>query len=281
MNSPKIGIIGIKGQYGQWLERFFKAHGYKVWGSDIGTEHSNEEIAANSDVLIFSVPIRYTVPIINSLIKHSKESQLWMDITSVKQGPVEAMLKSKAEVLGLHPMCAPTVETLKGQVMMICEARLDKWQDFAQSFLEKTQATIKKITPKEHDHQMAVVQDLPHASILVMAAALRKLDTNIQDSLSATSPFYRIVWSLMSRILAQNPNLYADIQFHNPQAPLILKQLEDEIRSFREAIENGDREHFMQEFAASAEHFGEETLKDGYDLFDGLIAHMVEGEGAV
>ena len=56
--------------------------------------------------------------------------------------------------------------------------------------------------------------------------------------------------------------------------------MEIEVRSLREIIERGDREAFLKEFQASSEHFGEETLKEGYDLFDGLIRHMTEnGKG--
>ena len=185
-----IGILGVEGAYGKWLRAFFERIGFEVIGSDLNTELSNEDVAQQADVLIFSVPIRYTVEVIESVLPFLREGQLLLDITSVKQGPVNAMLKSKAEVVGLHPMCAPTVETWKGQTVMLCPARLEKWRTFVFDVLEASEATVKMTTPEEHDHQMAVVQDLPHASILVMAALLRHMGTDVKESLSCTSPFY-------------------------------------------------------------------------------------------
>ena len=58
-----------------------------------------------------------------------ERDRLWLDVTSVKEAPVQAMLASQAEVVGLHPMTAPPkAPTLKGRVMVVCEARLQHWQ---------------------------------------------------------------------------------------------------------------------------------------------------------
>jgi len=47
---------------------------------------------------------------------------------------VQAMLASQAEVVGLHPMTAPPkAPTLKGRVMVVCEARLRHWQPWVDS----------------------------------------------------------------------------------------------------------------------------------------------------
>ena len=272
-----IGILGVQGKYGQWLRRFFERWGHEVIGADLGTEMSNKEVVEKADVVVFSVPIAVTIDVIEEMVSHSREGQLWMDITSVKRRPVESMLKSKAEVVGLHPMCAPTVETLHGQVMMYCPARLDEWKGFVDEFLKETEATVKEITPEAHDRRMAMIQCLPHASILMMAALNRHMGVDARELFSSTSAFYRIVLSLMGRISAQKPELYADIQFHNPDAVDVLDGLEKEIRSFKEMIASGDREKFLAEFAKSGEHFGDDVLKEGYDLFDDIIKFVAEG----
>jgi len=272
-----MGIIGANGRYGQWLTQFLGRMGRRVIGSDIGTKLSNEDVVRRADVVIFAVPIAETVRLIKELAPHSRKGQLWMDITSVKKGPVEAMLESKAEVVGLHPMCAPTVETLRGQIVMFCPARLSQWRSFVDNFLKSTEATVKEITPEAHDRQMAMIQCLPHASILMMAALLRNMDANVQGLFDNTSAFYRIVMSLMGRILAQKPELYADIQFHNSDAVLVLEELEREVGRFKNMIANGDRPQFLDEFQKSADHFGPEVIDETYNLFDEIIK-FVAGE---
>lgn len=269
--DPIIGILGVRGEYGQWLERFFTTRGFQTIGSDLQGPLSNEDVVRQADVVIFSVPIHCTVEVMEAMAPFSRKDQLWMDVTSLKQKPVEAMLKSKAEVVGLHPMCAPTPDTLAGQVLVFCPARLQQWKPFVEEFLKNSQATIKETSPQEHDRQMAVIQVLTHASSLTMANTLRELEIPVSATREYTSPFYRVTWSIMSRILAQNPDLYADIQLFNPNTVEMLRTFEESIRQFRERIEAGDREAFLENFQKNGTYFGPNNLRDGYAFFDRII----------
>ena len=110
---PLVGIVGHAGAYGRWLARFLERRmGLQVRGSDIADPGSPTpaELARQVDVLVFSVPIRRTVAVIESCIAHADGGEagaLWLDLTSIKQAPVAAMLGSRADVAGLHPMAAP------------------------------------------------------------------------------------------------------------------------------------------------------------------------------
>ncbi|MCB1568608.1 MAG: prephenate dehydrogenase/arogenate dehydrogenase family protein, partial [Xanthomonadales bacterium] len=111
-DHPVIGIVGSQGHYGRWLRPFFEHRmGLRVLGSDRGQDGTltPDELIAQCDVLVFSVPIRLTPTIIADYVQRAagrERDQLWLDITSVKQAPVEALLRSNAEVVGLHPMTA-------------------------------------------------------------------------------------------------------------------------------------------------------------------------------
>ena len=92
-----------------------------------------------ADVLVFAAPIRQTPALISRYAQMSagrERGRLWLDITSLKQAPVAAMLESQAEVVGLHPMTAPLkTPTLKGRVVVVCEARLDAWRPWLRTSL--------------------------------------------------------------------------------------------------------------------------------------------------
>ena len=120
MRPEIVGIIGNKGKYGIWLTKFFDQLNYKVIGSDIKTEITNKDVVEQADAVIFSIPIDVTVEVIEGLVECARPEQIWMDITSIKQAPIEAMLKSSAAVAGLHPMCAPTVASWKAQTVVLC-----------------------------------------------------------------------------------------------------------------------------------------------------------------
>ncbi|OHA49455.1 MAG: hypothetical protein A2991_00290 [Candidatus Terrybacteria bacterium RIFCSPLOWO2_01_FULL_58_14] len=271
--KPLIGIIGSKGKYGRFLKRLFLAYGCEVIGADAqdgpNVDERNRAVVEQANVVIFSVPPRVVEGVIKALIAHSRPEQLWMDVTSIKVIPVSAMLTSRAEVVGLHPMRAPG-ESLAGHVVAVCPERLDLWKSWTADFLAWTGARLKFCTPEEHDRKMAVVQGLVHAMQLTMAATIRSLDEDVHETLSFTSPVYRIALSLIGRILQQNADLYADIQMLNPHVPQVLSQAETELHRLRETVIAQNHELFVQQFVASREHFGSEDLNDAFALFEEL-----------
>ncbi|MDO8603975.1 MAG: prephenate dehydrogenase/arogenate dehydrogenase family protein [bacterium] len=281
MKTQIVGIIGVNGKFGQFFKIFFEKSGYTVTGSDVMTEVTNRHVVEQSDVVIFSVPINSVVSVVNEVVKFSRVGQLFMDVTSIKSPAVEAMMRSKADVVGLHPMFAPTVETFRGQVIVRCDARLtDTWSVWVQSFLESTKATIKKSTPEEHDKHMTVVQALPHAVSLMMARVIDSMGINVLESMSYTSPFYKIAFGLMGRILSKDSAMYASIQMENLHVPEALEELEHEIKRFRAIIETKDKgfraQVFNADFEASKKHFGKEPIASADKFFDDVIGLMAD-----
>lgn len=141
--QPVVGIVGIAGAYGRWLAQFLRTRmQLEVIGFDPADSGSTDEatLAQHADVLIFAAPIRHTGALIERYVELAgarAASQLWLDVTSIKQTPVAAMLTSHAEVVGLHPMTAPPKSpTLKGRVMVVCQARLQHWAAWVQSLCD-------------------------------------------------------------------------------------------------------------------------------------------------
>lgn len=273
--SVRVGIIGIGGSYGSWLRDFFERNGNEVIGSSVMgidsderirriTRDQNRQIVRQSDVVIFSVPIGKTVSIIDEVAEVSQEDQLFMDVTSIKIPAFKAMMRSKASVVGLHPMCAPPKlgQTLHGQVIVRCDGRLTtKWRPWVEAMLKATEAKMKISTPEEHDRCMAVVQGLTHAGALLMANVIRTMQIDVAEINEYVSPPYKISLAVIGRILSQDPMLYRDIQMENGIVRDMLKVLEQEVKNFREMIEAKDRSKFVFDFIANREHFDGEVAK--------------------
>lgn len=279
MEKVKIGIIGVNGKYGKWLKSFFETQNCEVVGSDsaLSGGHSLENVVEVSQVIVFSVPIDKAVDVVLETIPFSREDQLWLDVTSIKEPVVEAMLKSKAEVVGMHPMCAPPQQaTLAGQTLVVCPARISKWSDWLERIIKATQAKVKVSLPKEHDKYMAVVQGLPHAFSLVMSSVIRELGLDPDEIMDYTSPFYRIALSLMGRILSQESELYANIQFCNPNISTMLDLLEKEVKSFHKIVGKKEKENFVDSFNANKNYFGRNNLNDADSLFKNLIDYIAK-----
>lgn len=265
-----VGIIGINGHFGQMLKGFFEQLGCSVIGSDEKkpTGLSNAQVVQQSKVVIFSVPIKDTPAVIRSVLPEVRENQLLMDVTSVKQPAVEAMLESKAQVVGLHPMFRPEVP-FDGQTVVACPARLTApdWKTWVVNMLTATRAQIKWSTPAEHDGYMTTVQVIPHLSNLTSALLITEAGVSVSESLAFTSPFYRVMFSLMGRLVSQSPDLYTSIVMENPETLTMLERRIAIEQRLVQMIRNKDQAAFEELFAQVNNHFGPDVTKEANELF--------------
>jgi prephenate dehydrogenase len=293
ITRPVIGIVGSEGAYGRWMHAFFEQRmALRVLGHDpmVAMSDPIEQVLDEADVLVFAVPIRATVGVIDVWRERSagrEHGRLWLDLTSIKQAPVEAMLRSKAEVVGLHPMTAPPkAPTLKGRVLAVCEARVDAWRPWLTQLLDALQAECVGVSPDHHDRAMALIQAMGHAARLAQAGVLRGHAASL-GPLSSLLPLrtagFELDAAIIARILSLNPQIYEDIQFGNPHVPAMLDQLLEQLRGLRELVGQGDeaargafRARFLDENRAG---FDRRTLADGNYTFERLgylLADLVE-----
>ncbi|KAF1688217.1 prephenate dehydrogenase [Pseudoxanthomonas broegbernensis] len=291
--TPVVGIVGSDGAYGRWLRRFFEQRmGLRVLGHDPADPGSDppERLLDQAQVLVFATPIRHTPGLIADYVARSagrERGRLWLDITSLKQMPVEAMLASQAEVVGLHPMTAPLkTPTLKGRVVVVCEARLAAWRPWLQELLDALQGEYVRAAPAHHDRVMALVQAMVHATHLGQAGVLRSFAGELGGP-AALMPYRSIGFEMdaavTARILSLNPEIYADIQFCNPHTGEMLARLAAQIAGLQGLVERGDeaaRAEFRAQYLdGNRQVWGEAAMADGSYTFERvgyLLADLTE-----
>jgi prephenate dehydrogenase len=272
----KAGIIGGTGKMGQLFVPVFKRAGYEVLVSGRSTALSDTDLAEQCDLVIVSVPVRNTVRVINRIAPVMKPGQVLCDFTSLKVKPVEAMLKSAADVVGLHPMFGPTVSSLKSQTIIVCPTRIgDAALQELVGIFRREGARCTITTPEKHDRMMAVVQGLTHFVTLCMAESIRRLDIDIDTTQEFTSPVYQIELSLVGRLLSQDPELYADILEENPYVPEVLAACRESAADLSTIVNNHDAAGFREFFEKNSRHLGSYCRK-GQKTTDALIECMVQ-----
>ena len=272
----KAGIIGGTGKMGQLFVPVFERAGYEVLVSGRSTECSAEDLARECDIVIVSVPIRNTVRVIKKIAPLLARNQLLCDFTSLKVKPVGAMLQSKANVVGLHPMFGPTVSSLKSQTIIVCPARVEEHllQRLVTAFRNEG-ARCTMTTPEDHDRMMAVVQGLTHYVTLCMAESIRRLGVDIGSTEEFTSPVYQIELSLIGRLLSQDPELYADILEENPYVPEVLAACRGSAADLAAIVDRKDAGAFREFFETNSRYLGSYCQK-GQKTTDALIDCMVK-----
>ena len=222
MEKFPIGIIGGVGGIGRWFAAFFEKEGHAVHVSGRDTGLRPAEMAGACPVVIVSVPIGVTEAVIREVGPHMKTNSLLMDLTSLKKGPVRAMLEtSSSEVIGLHPLFGPGVQSLEGQNIVLCPARGDRWPPWVRDVLGKGGANLIETTPERHDEIMAVVQVLNHLNTLVLGLSIGEAGISREELERFSTPLFRARLAAVENLFS-HPQLYAEIIAGNPHAFKIL-----------------------------------------------------------
>jgi prephenate dehydrogenase len=207
---------------------------------------------------MIAVPIHATVKVIDEIAPLLRPSQLLCDLTSLKVEPVRAMLRSSAQVIGLHPMFGPTVPSFHGQTIIVTPARCSEETMAPLLTLFRDEgARITMTTPETHDRMMAIVQGLMHFVTLSMAETMRRTGIPPGETLPFMSPVYRIEMGLIGRLLAQDARLYGDILQMNPFVDDVLASCENAVRDIRHIVETRDDAGFIRVFQENSANFGE------------------------
>ena len=272
-----VGIIGGTGKLGGLFKKIFEEENFDVLVSSRSTSLSKEELIRKSDIVIVSVPIESTIGVIREIVPFMTKEKLFIDLTSLKVGPVDEMLKSKADVLGAHPLFAPSIGDIKGQTIILCPERISNkelYQIVNKIFIKKG-ANVLEMSPDAHDKMMGVIQGLTHFSAIALCHSLKDLNFDIKKSFECTSPVYRLTLDMAGRILNQEPELYADISILNPKTSEILSQYIKSAETLFNIIEDRDREGFIKFFEEASEYLGDFTEKAEKES-NILIKRMVE-----
>lgn len=274
MIDQKIAIVGGTGQFGQHLgEHLEENNEIHISGKNVskakevaesyGWRHGEStEIVEDADVVIIAVPISVTEDVIHNVGPHVPEDALFTDITSVKQMPVEAMSEYSDEVLGMHPMYAPS-NSIKGQKIVMCPEKGKKWTEM-EEFWKQHGAQLHFTEPETHDEAMSLVQGLMHFSELVVADVIRKSELSGDDMEEFSSPVYQLITDLTARMLNQKPGLYGSIQAENQKNQDVRERFIESAEDIRELID--DEDAFAEKFSELGEEFDLEGAQNRTDL---------------
>ena len=272
-------MIGGHGRMGALVARMFGDLGHQVIVADVDTELSAGDAAAVADVVVVSVPIDATEDVIRAVGPRVRDDALLMDVTSIKEAPVAAMLAStRASVVGTHPMFGPNVHSLQGQRVVVCRARGDEWADWVVRMLQARGLSVQETTPgapRPGDGGRAGAHALPDAGARPDAGATRHAARRDAAVHVAGVPHGAVRDGAALRSIARSvrPDRDAkpgdgarDVPRSEPRPP----------RS-PTSSRSGDRERFRQLFEEVREFFGpftHEALEQSSFLIDRLVERL-------
>ncbi len=264
----KVVVVGGHGALGARFASMMTLSGYSVEVLEQNDWHRADEILKNAGLVIVAVPIDKTEQIIAQLPALPDDCIL-ADITSVKTGPLQAMLAAhKGPVIGLHPMFGPDSNFVK-QVVVACEGRFHAKCQWLLDQITLWGCRIQYASAQKHDEAMVLIQGMRHLTSFMYGRHLMQQNSDLSELMAFSSPIYRLELAMVGRLFAQNPALYADIIYS-------AKGLTSQLSAYRQLIDdaidmvnNKDHALFVETFGQIKTWFGEfadDCLKESQEL---------------
>ena len=247
---------------GQWSANFLRQDGKEVVITgrneeklreagqklDVATA-SNVEAVKGADVVLVSVTIESFEDVVKEISPHISPEQIVIDITSIKETPVDAMHKylKTPRVLGTHPLFGPGAGSVANQNFALTPTNDEERALAAKvsKYLEDREATVTVMTPQEHDELMSVILGLAHFIAIVSADTLLTAGT-LKPTEAIGGTTYKILLTLVESVLTEDPELYATLQMNLPKAPAMEKLFSKKAKEWTDLVASKNRQKFVQ-----------------------------------
>jgi len=258
----KVAIIGGAGKMGRWFANFLLKDGKEViitgrnekkllevrrqLGVEVAT---NVEAVKDADLVLLSVPIDTFEEIVEQIHPYIQPKQVVIDITSIKEFPVETMHRyiKTGVTLGTHPMFGPGATGIANRSFVLTPTNEDE-ETLAQKvrgYLEAKGARVTLMTPRQHDEMMAIILGLSHFVGIVSADTLLNFDKlKLMRAISGST--YKVLLTLAESVISQDPEFCASLQMSLPNMTEIKEVFERSVDTWAGLIANKDRQKFVQ-----------------------------------
>lgn len=226
MNS--VGIIGF-GRFGKVLanilQRGFaiKAYDPKPAGPFPGVQFLDLDTVLNEKVIFIAVPIRHFESVIADISTKLKKETTLIDVCSVKNYPVNIMLKILPDHIGViatHPMFGPDSYMSNSNLKMMINNTRDLYNQYSfwKRFFSDQSIQIIEMTPDQHDRLAAKTQGVTHfLGRMLKEFGIKKTNIDTQG--------FRDLLDLVGQTCNDTWELYADLQLYNPYTEDMVEKL--------------------------------------------------------
>ena len=239
-------VVGGEGRMGRWFARFLADQRYVTGVLD--TRASDEENAwarralPTADLVICAAPPVATAEVYAGWAA-APPSGVIADIASIKTpllGPIRQLQAAGARVASLHPMFGPSVVLLRDCDVVVCDTGDADAERVVEKLFAPTTARIVHLSLHEHDRLMADALTLAHATVIAFALALPDQPTPLRSTTLGA------LKALSADLVRESPDVYFEIQAHNPNSAAALDRLSQAVARLSAAVAGRDVEVFRE-----------------------------------
>lgn len=266
--GSRLLILGGAGDMGGWFHNFAHLLGHPVDIVDpamkplpavkgrFGALEEIEDLTLY-DAIIVSVPLAKTPRVLDDLIGRRPEA-LIIEIASIKDDlrpTLEKGSEAGLKMLSLHPMFGPRKSPYEALTFALAyrdDPRVE--QQWLGRWLKHPYTHMVPVPFDHHDRLMGWLLGFAHLQGMLFGSALTHSGLGAAELEACASTSYNRQASAALHVLAEDPDLYYDIQRLNPHRGDVYHAAREALDQLIDAVQNDDREGF-RDLLATARQF--------------------------
>jgi chorismate mutase/prephenate dehydrogenase len=200
----------------------------------------------DSDLIVLATPLSATAEILALLAKRAPRGLIF-DLGSLKtplRAGLDAVVKAGCRVTSLHPMFGPDTQLLSGRHVIFIDLGDPGALQEAQELFAPTMAERVVMGLDEHDRLIAYVLGLSHALNIAFFTALADSGEAAPRLARLSSTTFDSQMDVASRVAAESPDLYFEIQSLNQYGAESLMALKEAVARLIAAVQSKDADAF-------------------------------------
>jgi chorismate mutase/prephenate dehydrogenase len=246
-------VIGGRGKMGAWFSDFLASQGFLVTIADpVGGLPGFDQLAdwqdhpLDADLIVLATPLSATAEILKLLAKRAPRGLIF-DLGSLKtplRAGLDALVSAGCRVTSLHPMFGPDTQLLSGRHVIFIDLGNRSALEEAQELFAPTMAERVVMGLDEHDRLIAYVLGLSHALNIAFFTALADSGEAAPRLARLSSTTFDSQMDVASRVAAESPDLYFEIQSLNQYGEESLTALQEAVGRLIAAVQSKDADAF-------------------------------------
>jgi chorismate mutase/prephenate dehydrogenase len=247
-------VIGGRGKMGRWMADFLASQGFRITIADPAGEVPGYEWLPewrdsdlSHDLVVVATPLKVANEVLRELAGR-KPPGVVFDVGSLKtplREGLDALRAAGARVTSIHPMFGPDTELLSGRHVIFIDLGSAAALEEAKSLFGSTMADLVVMGLDEHDRLIAFVLGLSHALNIAFFTALAESGEAAPKLARMSSTTFDSQLDVATRVAADNPDLYYEIQSLNAYGEESLNALRAAVERICRSVHEHDPQTFV------------------------------------
>jgi chorismate mutase/prephenate dehydrogenase len=255
--GKKVLVVGGAGGMGSWFRQFLGLVGHQVeavdpaWrslppGQGLYARLADAPLQEYAFILV-AVPLALTPQVLQELVRLQPPG-LVVEIASIKSHllPVLAEAESSGvQLCCLHPMFGPGKSPYQPLTFVLAYQKHPEEEEKAVApLLQHPYTQVISVPFSHHDRLMGWLLGLAHLMGMLFGRALAFSGLSPQELAACASTTFQRQAATAASVLAEDPDLYLDIQHLNPHRHQVYQATRQSLEELVRLVEGADREGF-------------------------------------